>query len=82
LSKPKSKISYVTSGENTQSTLVESEPGISAVFKHDNEFKDKVKLIIDQLSIKFKGDKDYPEWEKSVKAIFIDESSKPDDEVK
>lgn len=48
--------------------------------KHDEEFRKSLKKVIGELSKYFEKEKDYPEWEKWVKKIFPDETSKPNED--
>ena len=50
--------------------------GIRDIFNNDKKFQAKIKTILNDLSNKFKGDKNYSEWEKCVEKIFPKEASK------
>lgn len=46
----------------------------SKILKEDTDLRDSLKVITDNLSQQFKEEKDYPEWAKWVKKIFLDKA--------
>ena len=54
----------------------------SKIFKEDKGLKDSLRYILNGLSEQFKSEKDYPKWEKCLKYLLPDDTSKQSEDHK